>query len=335
MNAQYKYPRFICIMTTYIFAVIFMNSCNESGFTREIPKEDDVSDATTPTVIINEVLEENIGSNFVQLDSYIESDGGARVIKSGICWDTKQDPTIDNSSHTTDGPTHGKIPGFLSGLEYDTQYYARAYAINPKGISYSETISFKTDVEEEDTGIYFDDFDRPALGPNWETHLGDFQIVESQILKANASGHTFYINDNAIAEAGNGHSFIFETDIHVSLVSDYVFAGIVLNAQNADNFYVIRINGTGLLQFLATNDGGSGWPGVFVIEQTDLVGKTTYHFKVTCDTPGVFNIVITKGSQIMYENTFIDSEARFNGGYVGYYSFDSYGLYDNFMLTIE
>lgn len=332
MKSKIKY--LYILASLFSFSIIFLcNGCDESGFAREIPEEVDASNASLPEVIINEVLEDKIVGNSVDIECFITSDGGARVTKSGICWSDQTNPTIENANFTTNGPIIGQIPAFIGGLEYNSTYYARAYAINPKGISYSETVSFTTEKKQEDK-IFQDDFNRMAFGPNWKIHAGSFQL-EDNILKAKSSGHLLYENEEATTFVGDGHFFKFETDFHVAAISDAAFAGVVLNAQNGNEFYVLRINGTGLLQFLATNDGGLNWPGVFVSTNAGLMGKTTYHLQITSEVPGEFEVIVKKGETVVFDDKVVDPEARYKGGYVGYFSFAEFSLFDNFSLYIK
>lgn len=67
----------------------------------------------------------------------VVSDGGAEVTARGICWSTKQNPTIEDNK-TTDGSGVGIFTSNLSNLEHNTTYYVRAYATNEVGTSYGE-----------------------------------------------------------------------------------------------------------------------------------------------------------------------------------------------------
>ena len=78
----------------------------------------------------------------------VVSDGGAEVTARGICWSTKQTPTIEDNK-TTDGSGVGSFTSNLSNLEPQTTYYVRAYATNEKGTAYGEEVSFTTEEEEE------------------------------------------------------------------------------------------------------------------------------------------------------------------------------------------
>ncbi len=73
----------------------------------------------------------------------VVSDGGAEVTARGICWSTKQNPTIEDNK-TTDGSGVGIFTSNLSNLEHNTTYYVRAYATNEVGTSYGEEVTFTT-----------------------------------------------------------------------------------------------------------------------------------------------------------------------------------------------
>jgi hypothetical protein len=73
----------------------------------------------------------------------ITSDGGATVTARGVCWSTNKNPTI-NDSKTEDGSDAGNFSSNISGLEPNTTYYVRSYAINSEGTGYGNAISFTT-----------------------------------------------------------------------------------------------------------------------------------------------------------------------------------------------
>lgn len=71
------------------------------------------------------------------------SDGGSAVTERGICWGTSIDPTIAGT-HDDSGTGLGAFSVSLINLLPDTQYYARAYAINIVGIAYGGNVMFDT-----------------------------------------------------------------------------------------------------------------------------------------------------------------------------------------------
>lgn len=102
---------------------------------------------TTMTNIIlttNEV--EHITGSTALAGGSITNDGGAEVIERGVCWSTQRSPIIDDA-HDYDH-NHVGLGNFsieISSLSVSTTYYLRAYAINSKGTSYGNEVSFTTE----------------------------------------------------------------------------------------------------------------------------------------------------------------------------------------------
>ena len=73
----------------------------------------------------------------------VTDDGGAEVIKRGVCWGTTQDPA-SASNHTRDGAGTGTFISNITGLTANTKYYIWAWALNSIGMSYGNENSFIT-----------------------------------------------------------------------------------------------------------------------------------------------------------------------------------------------
>ena len=73
----------------------------------------------------------------------VTSDGNASVTERGVVYATTQNPTTANTK-VASGNGPGSFVCNLSGLQPNTKYYVRAYAINSKGTAYGEEISFTT-----------------------------------------------------------------------------------------------------------------------------------------------------------------------------------------------
>lgn len=72
-------------------------------------------------------------------------DGKAGSIQErGFCWSLNDNPDISNSQKVTATPGTGEFKATISGLTPDTEYYFRAYAINPHGVWYGEVRKQKT-----------------------------------------------------------------------------------------------------------------------------------------------------------------------------------------------
>ena len=94
-----------------------------------------------PTIVTKDVV--NITKNSAESGGNVTSDGGEEVTARGVCWSTKENPTISDS-HTTDGKGTGEYVSNMTGLKEGTKYYVRAYATNSKGTNYGSEISFRT-----------------------------------------------------------------------------------------------------------------------------------------------------------------------------------------------
>ena len=94
-----------------------------------------------PTVTTAPVTE--ITSHSAMSGGEVLQDGGSAVITKGLCWNTKPNPTV-NDSHIAAGSGLGSFVSTLTGLTYGTTYYVRAYAENGMGVSYGNEQSFTT-----------------------------------------------------------------------------------------------------------------------------------------------------------------------------------------------
>ena len=108
---------------------------------------DDVSEFntipyTTPNVQTNEVTDVTYNSAIV--GGTIKENGGQAIKECGIVYSKSPNPTIENSTKVESNITKEAYTCTLTNLDFATTYYARAYAINEKGIAYGEEVSFKT-----------------------------------------------------------------------------------------------------------------------------------------------------------------------------------------------
>ena len=128
---------------------------------------------TTPTVTTNSIT--SITTNSASCGGNVTSDGGGTVTARGVCWSTKQNPTI-NDNKTTDGNGIGSYNSNLSNLSDNTTYYVRAYATNEKGTSYGlqksfttlEDDSYEETISGEENGHAYVDLGLPS-GLKWAT----------------------------------------------------------------------------------------------------------------------------------------------------------------------
>ncbi|MCP4110752.1 MAG: hypothetical protein GY749_35370, partial [Desulfobacteraceae bacterium] len=104
--------------------------------------------AGNPMVTTNAETSEVLSTSAI-VGGEVLSDGGADLISKGICWNpTAFDTDADKDSLegcSSEGTAIGIFADTLTGLSFDTFYYARAYAANGLGTAFGETyVTFTT-----------------------------------------------------------------------------------------------------------------------------------------------------------------------------------------------
>lgn len=95
---------------------------------------------------IGSLLLSEITHNSVMAQADVSNIGDWQLIDAGFVYSTdKSSPTI-NDNKVSCGPNN-MIRGKIGELKAGTSYYIRAYAINSKGVSYSETLKFTTNTD--------------------------------------------------------------------------------------------------------------------------------------------------------------------------------------------
>ena len=87
----------------------------------------------------------SITATTAQCGGKISSDDDDTVMVRGVCWSTRQSPTVELGDTTSDGIGEGIFTSLITGLAPLTRYYVRAYVTNRKGSTYGDEKSFKTD----------------------------------------------------------------------------------------------------------------------------------------------------------------------------------------------
>ena len=84
-----------------------------------------------------------ISSNLAGSGGDISTDGGSAISAKGVCWSVNHNPDISGSK-TNDGTGPASYNSTMTGLNYLTLYYVRAYATNGLGTAYGNEVSFTT-----------------------------------------------------------------------------------------------------------------------------------------------------------------------------------------------
>ena len=128
--------------TTYSYYYEFVNGFNSmKSAMKAFKTEASPTAVTLPTVVTAEVTE--ITASSAKGGGEVTNDGGAEVTERGICWSTNVNPTL-NDNHIASGTGIGTFTIAIDGLNTNTFYHVRAYAINEKGIAYGLDREFKT-----------------------------------------------------------------------------------------------------------------------------------------------------------------------------------------------
>ena len=98
---------------------------------------------TQELAMVNTAVVSDITDNSAVCGGTVTHDGCSEVTARGVCWSTSHNPTIADS-HTTDGNGLGNFTSNVTGANYATTYYVRAYATNGVGTAYGDEISFTT-----------------------------------------------------------------------------------------------------------------------------------------------------------------------------------------------
>ena len=91
---------------------------------------------------LKDIEKESDAGLIVTFKSVIEDDGGTEITEKGVCWSTKQMPTLevyDNSvEKTVDGRGNQSFSSVVDKFSPDVTYYVRSYAKNSDGYGYSD-----------------------------------------------------------------------------------------------------------------------------------------------------------------------------------------------------
>jgi hypothetical protein len=86
---------------------------------------------------------DQIYANGAEFSGSVITDGGTPVVERGVCYNYSGNPSISfYKIRAGTGP--GQYTCSFSGLAPGFTYYLRSYAINAKGISYGNVLSFTT-----------------------------------------------------------------------------------------------------------------------------------------------------------------------------------------------
>jgi uncharacterized protein (TIGR02145 family) len=126
-------PNTLYYIRAYAINSVGIRYGNEQSFT--------TNPLGTPTVTTTAIS--SVTASTATSGGNITDDGGAPISARGICWATTASPTIGNDK-TSDGTGTESFTSNMTGLNFETTYYVRAYATNSIGTVYGNQLSFTT-----------------------------------------------------------------------------------------------------------------------------------------------------------------------------------------------
>jgi uncharacterized protein (TIGR02145 family) len=149
-------------------------------------KDDNKQPPTIPVVTTAALT--NITSSGATGGGSIVSDGGDAITASGIVWSkTNATPTLVDSVIAGTTAT-GTFTSTISGLDFNTQYYIRAFATNSIGTGYGEVVTLNTTNDTNKVRFTYNGEEvvygiivSPTTGKKWlDRNLGAQQVANSK-----------------------------------------------------------------------------------------------------------------------------------------------------------
>lgn len=102
----------------------------------------DTIEETSPSLAIIQVSD--ITHTSVKCSGLVVTNGGDDIVERGFCWSSNSIPLISDNHIVVELSNDSVFTSYLTGLESNTIYQIRAYAINSGGVGYSNPMFFTT-----------------------------------------------------------------------------------------------------------------------------------------------------------------------------------------------
>ena len=197
---------------------------NQVSFTTE---DQTVFPPTISTVAVTDITMSSATSG-----GNITDNGGAAITARGVLWNNSNMPTVEEHlGITNEGGSDENFVSNITGLQPNTQYYVRAYAINSQGVAYGEQRIFITlqdlDLPTVITAEITDITQTLAKGGGEVTADGGGDVLARGVCWAKHESPTL---DDFYVESGTGLG-VFESDITgLTLGQTYYVRAFATNA---------------------------------------------------------------------------------------------------------
>lgn len=223
-------------------------------------KDDAQVDVSYPVVKITDV--NSVTSAGAKIEAELVHEGASAVSERGIIWGTDKNLSLDNGTkEVIEGSGKGRFSKTLSGLAHSTRYFVCAYAINERGVSYSEVETFYTPYVGEAIDL--------SIGGTANSYIVP-PVFSTYTFDATVKGHTDEIVGNAVSA-----EVLWETDKYGmktaagQLIENVTYSGgrITFNTKESD------IEGNALIA-VKDADGTILWSWHLWV--TDVPAEQTY-----------------------------------------------------------
>ena len=99
---------------------------------------------STPQVVVTTSEPMLITGNSAMGGGEVTVSDGTYILVRGLCWATHENPTTNEDSFIEEGSGVGSFTASMTGLNFSTNYYYRAYAVTANSTVYGEQQSFTT-----------------------------------------------------------------------------------------------------------------------------------------------------------------------------------------------
>ncbi len=296
---------------------------------------------TSTATALNTSAVNNIGVTSATFNAIITEEGNPPYSEKGFCYRAGYTPTISNNKIAVQGNGTGNYSIDVNGLEYNTTYYVRAYAIQNGEVIYGNAVNFTTawtdtkvstsaatDIEATSARLNgrIELVGNPAYtirGFCYSTYgtpsTSDMKISEYSSLTGNFSkkinnlreGTNYYVRAYAIQndETIYGNTITFST-VEMPVVRTDAISNFTSNGNEFFPLYSVQFNGT----ILSTGNPAYSERGfVYDTYTNPTVGSGT-KIRVSGSGTGKYSTTVTDLMGMQYY--YVRAYARTESGYV-------------------
>jgi len=249
----------------------------------------------------------NLKSSSAQIAGEVHNDAGFTITERGFVYNTTGNPTV-NDNKVVVGSGTGAFSTTITGLNPNTSYYVKAYAINATGTAYGNQLQFTTLCELVTVFPFLQDFNAAASCPAcWSIvdNQGNGQTWKFGVFNPKWDTQVFFSNTAYLDSDGYGNGGVQNADL---ISPEYDFSGYTNVNLSFQHYFREYMTEYATLSYSTNN--GSSW--------TQLQQWTSY----TANPATYSNTIPALANQ---------SQVRFKWNYQG--SWGYYWIIDDVQIT--